>query len=135
MNRYWVVFGIAVVAFLASGMVAYSHHAAAAVYDIADEAEIEGELVQIALRNPHSWIWVDVADADGETTRWGVEWGGARQLLAQGADSFRVGDEVVVLGNPGRNPRDRRMLMLQIVRPADGYSWGTGEGEQIQGAR
>ena len=134
MNRYLVILAVAAVALLC-GVSAYSHHAAAAVYDIADEAEIEGELVQIALRNPHSWIWIDVADASGETTRWGIEWGGARQLMQQGADSFRVGDAVIVIGNPGRNPRDKRMLMRSIVRPADGYSWGTEEGEVVAGTR
>ena len=126
----------ALAAVLVSAANAYSHHSAAAVYNVQDEAQIEGELAQVALRNPHSWIFVMAPDENGAMKRWGVEWGAARQLTEQGAaNSLRVGDKVVVTGNPGRDPKDYRMLMISIVRPADGFSWGLREGEVVEGAR
>ncbi len=132
MNRISVFLIAAVM--LVGGVSAYSHHSAVAIYDVADEAEIQGELVQISLRNPHSYVYVNAPDADGEIRRWGIEWGGARQLTEQGAAAaFKVGDEVVVIGNPGRNARDRRLLMVSIVRPSDGYSWGLASDEVIPG--
>ena len=132
MNRISVF--LVAAAMLVGGVSAYSHHSAVAIYNVADEAEIQGELVQISLRNPHSYVYVNAPDASGEMRRWGIEWGGARQLTEQGAAGvFKVGDQVVVIGNPGRNPRDRRLLMVSIVRPSDGYSWGLAEGEIIAG--
>ena len=134
MNRISVFLVAAVM--LVWGVSAYSHHSAVAVYNVADQSEIQGELVQISLRNPHSFVYVMAPDASGEMRRWGIEWGGARQLAEQGAASaFKVGDEVIVTGNPGRNPRDRRMLMVSIVRPSDGFRWGLREGEVVAGAR
>jgi hypothetical protein len=114
---------------------AYAHHSGAAVYKLLETMTIEGELSQVAIRNPHSWIWVVVKDDKGQTQRWGLEWGGARQLTQQGvANAFKVGDKVVVTGSPGRNPRDLRMLLRTITRPSDGLSWGTREGEAVEGA-
>jgi hypothetical protein len=29
-----------------------------------------------------------------------------------------------VVGNPGRNPADHRLRMVNITRPSDGWNWG-----------
>ena len=39
------------------------------------------------------------------------------------AGTIRIGDKVVVTGNPGRVPSDYRMRMLSIERPEDGWQW------------
>ncbi len=133
MNRIVVLIAVAVVLVWTAS--AYSHHSASAVYDVLDEMEIQGEIVQVSLRNPHSAVFVEAPDENGEMTRWGVSWGAATRLRAQGGDNFRVGDQVVVTGNPGRNAADHRLLMISIVRPSDGLSWGLEAGQEIQGAR
>jgi thiamine monophosphate kinase len=38
-------------------------------------------------------------------------------------ETLRIGDQVVVTGNPGRVPTDYRMRMLSIERPLDGWQW------------
>jgi len=38
-------------------------------------------------------------------------------------ETLRIGDHVVVLGNPGRNPEEHRLRLLSIERPSDGWTW------------
>lgn len=120
-------------AFLALTLSAgYAHHSFTATYDESAIVEIEGQLVQFMFRNPHAWVHVMAPDENGDMQRWGVEWGGAGQLAGQGVsrESLKPGDHVVITGNPGRNPRDHRLRMRSLLRPADGYGWGF-EGEDF----
>ena len=63
---------------------------------------------------------------DGKDVRYVVEWGSATQLGASGVTqaTLRPGDYVVVNGNPGRNPEDNRVRLLNFLRPSDGLTWG-----------
>ena len=122
---------VVVAAISMCGMTAYAHHSFTATYDERSTIQIEGTLVQFMFRNPHAWVHVMAPDENGEIQRWGVEWGGAGQLSGQGVtrDSLRPGDEVIITGNPGRNPADHRVRMLSLLRPSDGFGWGF-EGEE-----
>ncbi|MDT8399003.1 MAG: DUF6152 family protein [Pseudomonadales bacterium] len=112
---------------------AFAHHSFQASYDMDRIIRIKGQLVQMNFRNPHSSIMVMAPDDNGVMQRWGVEWGGASLLQRQGLsrDSFKPGDEVVITGQPGRNAGDHRLRMQSIVRPLDGFGWGTKEGESF----
>jgi hypothetical protein len=131
MNYRWT--GIAAAATLALAAGAQAHHSQVAVYDINGEQSIEGRLVQVLIRSPHSWVHVEAEDAAGQMQRYAIEWGSVAQLRNQGVDgrTLRVGDQVRVTGRPGRNPRDHRMLMMHIERPDDGWSWGNRPGEVV----
>ena len=109
-----------------TGLSAYAHHSFTATYDENKTIEIKGTLVQFMFRNPHAWVHVMAPDDNGEMQRWGVEWGGAGALTGQGVtrDSLKPGDEVVITGNPGRNPIDHRLRMRTLLRPSDGFGWG-----------
>lgn len=105
---------------------ALAHHSFSATYDETKEEKIEGTVVQFMMRNPHSMLQVDVKGADGATHRYAIEWAGATGLTGEGITSktIRVGDVVVVKGNPGRNKTEFRLRMLGIDRPKDGWHWG-----------
>ncbi len=124
MNRFLVV-PIAVVT-LAVGAQAVAHHSFAATYIEKESVTIEGQLVQFLLRNPHSFVHVNVKEADGSTVRYVVEWGSPTQLGGQGVtrDTLKPGDFVIISGNPGRNPADHRVRLLNFRRPKDGWTWG-----------
>jgi uncharacterized protein DUF6152 len=109
-----------------TGLTAYAHHSFTATYDENTTVEIKGTLVQFMFRNPHAWVHVMAPDENGVMQRWGVEWGGAGALTGQGVtrDSLKPGDEVVITGNPGRNPIDHRIRMRTLLRPSDGFGWG-----------
>jgi hypothetical protein len=127
--RKWLVMS-AIALIVASGAVALAHHSFAATYDDRVSMTLEGSIVQILFRNPHSFVQVE--DKDG--VRWGIEWGGAAQLAGNGVTrtTLKIGDRVVLTGIAGRNPEDHRMLMRSLLRPSDGFRWGNRPGEVVE---
>lgn len=106
---------------LSSG--AWAHHSFTALYHVNDEMQIEGRVVQFAVRNPHSFLHVAAPDEDGVQQRWAIEWGGIAALGRINRDTLKPGDEVVIVGNPSRDPGSHRLRMVRIERPADGWQW------------
>jgi len=107
------------------GLPAWGHHSFTATYDENQKLRIEGEIAQFLFRNPHSMIHVSAPGPDGGVHRWAIEWAGVSALAGHGVtrESLRIGDHVVVTGNPGRNAEEYRLRLLSIDRPADGWSW------------
>ena len=125
MKRAMLALVIAAAAVVSGGR-AYAHHSFAATYFEDKTEKIEGKLVQFLFRNPHSFVQVESEDDKGQVIRWAVEWGAGGQLGRQGVtrDTFKPGDHVIIVGNPGRNPEDHRLRMVNITRPSDGWKWG-----------
>ena len=119
---------------LAAGAAASAHHSYGATYDTSKEIKLEGKLVQFVYRNPHSFVHVQAPDESGVSQRWAVEWSGGGQLANQGVtrESLKVGDEVVIIGRPSRVPGEFRALMVRLTRPADGFTWGTRQGQAVE---
>jgi len=124
---------LAVVTLALWGGVASAHHSYGATYDTSREVTLQGQLVQFLYRNPHSFVHVQAPDEHGVMQRWSVEWSGTAQLDRQGISrsTLKVGDEVVVVGRPSRVPGEPRLLMVQLQRPKDGFTWGRREGEVV----
>ena len=115
------------------GAQAYAHHSFAATYLEDRMVTIEGDLVQFMFRNPHSWVHVNVKEKDGTVVRYAVEWGGAGQLGGQGVDrdTLKIGDHVIISGNPARNAKQHQVRMLALHRTRDGFGWGKKPGEVV----
>jgi len=124
---------LVLVAILLAGTAAYAHHSYGATYDVSKQIKLEGKLVQFVFRNPHAFVHIEAADENGVVQRWAVEWSGTTQLGAAGVNSatLKVGDQIVIVGRPSRVPNEYRALMLTLKRPADGFTWGTREGERV----
>ncbi|HZJ31357.1 MAG TPA: DUF6152 family protein [Vicinamibacterales bacterium] len=120
-------------AFVLVGGVARAHHSYGATYDTKKEIKLEGKLAQFVYRNPHSFVHMTAKDENGEMQRWAVEWSGTAQLANSGVqrDSLKVGDDIVVTGRPSRVPGEYRILMVRLVRPSDGFTWGSGAGQVV----
>jgi DNA/RNA endonuclease YhcR with UshA esterase domain len=105
--------------------VAYAHHSFAATYFVDQDVTIKGTITQFLYRNPHSFLKVEVKDANGQVTPWSIEWGGGAQLAQDKVDrdTLKAGDVVTVEGNPGRDPAEHRIRVKKIVRLADGWKW------------
>ena len=113
---------------------AYAHHSASATYDTGHQVKLEGTVVQMMFKNPHSFVTLQAPDEKGVTQRWAVEWGGAASLGGQGVSSttLQVGDEVTITGNPARSLTEGyRLKMNTLVRKKDGFKWGTRPGEVV----
>ena len=123
MKRWpWIlVVGILVV----TGAAVSAHHSFAATYYEDKLVMIEGQLESFSYRNPHSFVYVMAPDDQGNMVRWSIEWGAVSQLNRQGVTRYTLkpGDHVQISGAPARNQEDRRLLMRQLVRPADGFKW------------
>lgn len=102
---------------------ASAHHSFTALYFVDDEMQIEGRVVQFAVRNPHSFLHVSAPDENGVEQRWAIEWGGVASLGRINRETLKPGDEVVIVGNPSRDAASHRLRMVRIVRPADGWEW------------
>jgi uncharacterized protein DUF6152 len=117
------------VLFLAVGVYVASSNASAhhsfAGYVAQKTATIEGEVLRFSLRNPHTFLEITAAESGGQREKWLLEWGSVEQLRAGGIDksTLKAGDHVVITGNPRRDPAERRLRLLKIVRPSDGWMW------------
>ena len=110
-----------------------AHHSFTGAYNVDKTIAITGKIVQIALRSPHSFFYVESQNPEGGLQQWAIEGASAGQFAQQGVDAkaFRVGDIVDVTANPSRTPNSTRARLVKIVRPSDGKSWGTGTGETV----
>jgi len=117
---------LAVIGLCTCAAAALAHHSFSATYNENQEQQIEGTIAQFLLRNPHSMLHVMAKDENGEEHRYTVEWAGVSGLAGSGITrtTLRIGDEVIVRGNPGRNTSEYRLRMLSIDRPSDGLHWG-----------
>ena len=68
---------------------------------------------------------IDVADKDGATKSWTLEWGSVSQLSQYSITrtSLKPGDKIVVTGQPARDAAAPRILIETLKRPADGWEW------------
>ncbi len=120
-----VLAAIAAAAACAVAAQAYAHHSFPDIYLEDRTVTIQGELAQIVLRNPHSFVHLVVKDKDGSLVRYAVEWVGATELGGQGVtrETLKLGDYVIISGWPGRSPTDHRVRMTSLQRPKDGFGW------------
>lgn len=118
---------------LVSAVAASAHHSLAALYDEAQTVKVEGKVVQFSFRSPHSFVAVEAPDDKGKVQRWSVTWSAAAALARSGVtrDFFRIGDRIVVTGNPGRNAEDYLLKMVTLHRPSDNFRWGGRQGEVV----
>ena len=111
----------------------FAHHSFGATYETSKSIKLEGTIAQFVYRNPHSFVHIEALDESGAMQRWAVEWGGTSQLAQAGVkrDSLKVGDKVIINGRPSRVPGEYRVLMVNLSRPADGFSWGRNANEVV----
>jgi hypothetical protein len=92
-------------------------------FDLSATAEIRGQAVRIWTQPP--FIIVSVTE-DGQVKSWRIEFGndgnpsaGVPRLLA----TLKLGDTLVVTGNPSISPGDLRLRATSISRPGDDFVW------------
>lgn len=116
-----------------AGIPAVAHHSFGATYDVSKEQSIKGKIVQVSLRSPHSFFFIEAEDSSGTLQRWSIEGAAAGQFAQQGVtrDAFKVGDPVEVICNPARSATSYRGRLIKITRTTDGKSWGGRAGESF----
>jgi len=113
-----------VLALCMSAVAAYGHHSFAGTYVEDKSVTLEGTVAEFNIRNPHSFISIEVKDKDGNVSRWGGEWAGVTQLSEGGVNRFtlKIGDHIIIDGAPARDTSDHKVLVRQVMRPATASS-------------
>ncbi len=122
-HRSLFLFLAAVVAVAGTGLQA--HHPFAATYAEDREVTITGEILQVLIRDPHTFLQMRALDEKNVPQVWSVEWLGRTVLSAQGVslDTLKPGDLVVAKGSPGRIGAAHRLRLKALARPKDHWQW------------
>lgn len=89
---------------LLSSEVGLAHHSVAANFDQNKAVDVTGKIKEVAIRNPHSQITLEVAKPGGGGSEFYVEWSDKNALLRRTVpvDKLHVGDKVTINVSPSR---------------------------------
>jgi Family of unknown function (DUF6152) len=81
---------------------AFAHHGTGSSYDSSKTVSISGVVDEFIWANPHSQLYVNVTDAQGNVVRWGVEMNSPGVLARAGwtRRKLKAGDKVTVTVHP-----------------------------------
>jgi len=91
---------VAGIGLLLAAVPVIAHHSFAAEFDANRPVKLRGTVTKMEWINPHSWIHIDVKNADGSVSKWMVEGGAPNALLRRGwnKSSLLPGTEILVEG-------------------------------------
>ena len=127
-----ILFLVVSACLLVTAAPAPAHHAFSAEFDASQPLTITGNVTRIAWRNPHVWIYMNVADEDGKLVNWGFEMGAPHQVRNRGWDrnTLTAGDEVIVEGSRARDG-SFRMNARSVTWAETGLSLGAASSETV----
>ena len=97
---------------LAGVTTAFAHHSSAA-YDPSNPLTLDGVITSVNWRNPHSYVYIDVKDAGGATTNWGLETVSPAQFAQRVSPSLLKPGVHIVAKATG--PRDRTQHIAALL--------------------
>ena len=114
---------VTVIAVILMAAPALAHHSFANEYDKNKAFTLKGTVTKLDLLNPHSWLYINVKDANGKIVSWGIEMPPPHDLAKQGVrkDSMPIGMEVTVEGFLAKNGSN--LVNGKTVRLADGRTF------------
>lgn len=82
----------------------FAHHSVAANFDQSKTQEVVGKVKEIAIRNPHSQITLEVAKPGGGVTDFFIEWSDKNALMRRSVPVtlLKIGDKVTVTVMPSK---------------------------------
>jgi hypothetical protein len=106
------------------GSSAQAHHGYAAFFNPTERTvAVEGDLESLLYANPHVVMQIRAADY----TLYKVSWqapGWVERAAGVTKSTFKIGDHLIVIGAPSRDPSSREVTLLREVRrPRDGWNW------------
>jgi hypothetical protein len=101
-----IVSSFVVAALGAVALESAAHHSGA-MFDDTKEVTLTGSVKEFQYTNPHSWLLVDVKDANGKVTTWGFEAEGPSTLTRAGIrrSDLAPGTEITITGRPMKDGR------------------------------
>ena len=112
--------GLVVIGVLALSWSASAHHSHGN-YDMQKYTNLKGTVKEVHWMNPHSWVYLEVADdKGGEATMWALEGASVTQLQRRGweKDKLKPGDKIAVRCHQLRDGSNG--CLLGFITTADG---------------
>jgi hypothetical protein len=102
--RRIVIIATAVLSIFTAATV-WAHHSFSAEFDVGRPVTLTGTVKEFEWANPHTWLHLNVTDAQGNTQEWAVEFLGVNSLVRTGLSPKNVkpGDKLTVTGYGARN--------------------------------
>ena len=118
----------AVLVLLGTGVSAHHSHPD---FLLDHDATLEGVIESVEFQNPHMVITLRTSDSTLYRAEWqGARWLNYNQVLVTPihgpvqSDTLKVGDFIVIVGCPPRDPARHELVNLKAVRrPHDGWLW------------
>ena len=113
-----IAFSIFALVCLLAATPAFGHHGSAE-YETEQVVTVEGVVKQYEWTNPHTWLYVTVANDKGEIAEWAGEAGAPGMLARRGwtSHAFKPGDKVKMSGRPAKNG-SKQMLITKVQTDA-----------------
>lgn len=111
--------GTAAVLMIATLAPVNAHHSFGGEFDPNRPVLLKGKIVRVEWVNPHTWIHVEITNAEGVKETWMVEGGSPNSLFRRGVtkDSLPLGTEVVVDGYQARDHTLKRANGRNVTYP------------------
>ena len=121
MNAKRVFVGVAAVVAVTVAAPVIAHHSSAPFYDPNKTVEVTGEVTKLHIKNPHSFLYLDVMDK-GQKVEWQVEMGTGAQLARNNltVETLKPGTQIKVSGQPSRAVGSHGMCCIKTLMKADG---------------
>jgi hypothetical protein len=119
------------IAFAVGVLPVAAHHSFAAEFDASKAIRITGVISKVEWTNPHSYLYLDVKDDQGNWATWACEGGAPNALSRRGftRNAIKLGDTVTIDGYGAKD--GSRLLDARRVTLTDGrtfYSGSPGDG-------
>lgn len=111
-NTKKFIAAVALSTVFAAGVAPASAHHSFSMFDFSKEVTLTGTVSKFEWTNPHSFIWVDVVNAEGKVETWGAEGQSPNFLGRRGwsKDTVKPGDKVTLVISPLRDGRTGGMF-------------------------
>lgn len=104
MKKIFPFLPLCLLAVLFASPLAQAHHSFA-MFDSSQFMLVEGTVVRWDFNSPHSWLYIEALNAEGEMVQWGFEAGSPINAMRNGVtgNTFQRGEHIKVVMNPIRN--------------------------------
>jgi hypothetical protein len=133
--KHKLLAAIGLIGVFAGATPAIAHHAFSAEFDAKQPIEIKGTVTKLELVNPHSWLYLDVKNADGTVSNWGFEFGAPFSLKEKGITkaTLAAGTQITINGFRSKSGKDFGYAVTTTLE--DGRSFQTGGAQDAPTAK